>query len=274
MGKRAADLDAVVFTDRNGTQVSLGDLFGDPGWVRYEDLIPQLRALMRAPDAPVYHRVLAAELLLQEADPVGLAQLIEWASSPDQVPWAVPPGRPPLNPHRHMGVDVSFEFLGDGLARSFLEEEQAPEVQVLQLEALKALLRLAPTHWLGSRVVSAIVLGEDLHDPLFATQLRDELRAAVTESVRRLRKGPPPKFDLDLQTIELLTFLVRLDDTAAAEAAEGLIEVLADDPQRLRDLRQALDGDAGPRTEAVRDRLDRLVATRSGPDNPRRQEDE
>lgn len=274
MSQPAADLDAVVFTDRYGNQVSLGDLFGEPAAVRYEDLIPQLRALMRAPDAPVYHRVLAGELLLRAADPDGLAQLIEWASSPDQVPWAVPPGRPPLNPHRYMGVDVSFEFLGDGLAFSFLEEERPPEVEALQLEALKALLRLAPTHWLGHGVVSAIVRGEDLRDPLFTTQLRDELRAAVAESVRRLRAGPPPKFDLELQTIELLAFLVPLDDGAAAEAAEGLIGLLGDDQQRLRDLQQALDGDVGPRTEAVRDRLDRLVATRSGPDDPRRREDE
>lgn len=158
------------------------------------------------------------------------------------MPWAVPPGQPPLNAHRYMGVDVSFEFLGDGLARSFLEEEQRPEIEALQLEALKALLRLAPTHWLGHGVVSAIVLGEDLHDPLFTTQLGDELRAAVTESVRRLRTGPPPKFELDLQTIELLAFLVPLDDRAAAEAVEGLIGVLGDDHQRLRDLQQALDG--------------------------------
>jgi hypothetical protein len=82
MSQPAADLDAVVFTDRNGTRVSLGDLFGEPVAVRYEDLIPQLGALMRAPDAPVYHRVLAGELLLREADPDGLAQLIEWASRP------------------------------------------------------------------------------------------------------------------------------------------------------------------------------------------------
>lgn len=40
MSQPAADLDAVVFTDRNGTRVSLGDLFGEPVAVRYEDLIP------------------------------------------------------------------------------------------------------------------------------------------------------------------------------------------------------------------------------------------
>ena len=274
MSEPAADLDRVVFTDRHGRQVSLGDLFGEPVAVRYEDLIPQLRALMRAPDAPAYHRVLAAELLLREADPDGLAQLIEWASSPDRVPWAVPPGRPPLNPHRYAGVDVSFEFLGDGLAESFLVEELPPEVEVLQLEALKALLRLAPTHWLGHGVVSAIVRGEDLRDPLFTTQFRGELLVAVSQSVRRLQEDRPAKFDLDLQTIELLAFLVPLDDMAAAEAAEGLIEILGNDQQRLRDLQQALDGDAGPHTEAARERLDRLVATRSGSHSPRRQEDE
>jgi hypothetical protein len=49
------------------------------------------------------------------------------------------PGRPSLNPHRYMGVDVSFEFLGDGLAYGFPEKERPPEVEALQLEALKAL---------------------------------------------------------------------------------------------------------------------------------------
>ena len=48
-----------------------------------------------------------------------------------------------------MGVDVSFEFLGDGLAYGFPEKERPPEVEALQLEALKALLRLAPSQWLG-----------------------------------------------------------------------------------------------------------------------------
>jgi hypothetical protein len=186
------------------------------------------------------------------------------------VPWAVPPGQPPLNPHRYMGVDVSFEFLGDGLARSFLEEEQRPEIEALQLEALKALLRLAPTHWLGHGVVSAIVLGEDLHDPLFTTQLGDELRAAVTESVRRLRTGPPPKFELDLQTIELLAFLVPLDDRGRGGGGRGPDRGPRRRPPAATGPAAGTRWDAGSRTEAVRERLDRLVATSSGSDDPYR----
>jgi hypothetical protein len=64
-----------------------------------------------------------------------------------------------------MGVDVSFEFLGDGLAYGFPEKERPPEVEALQLEALKALLRLAPSHWLGHGGCRRSSAARDLHDP-------------------------------------------------------------------------------------------------------------
>jgi hypothetical protein len=45
--------------------------------------------------------------------------------------------------------------------------------------------------------------------------------------------------------------------SGGVDSARQSLFNLADDPDHLRYLRQALDGDAGPRTEAVRDRLDR-----------------
>lgn len=67
----------------------------------------------------------------------------------------------------------------------------------------------APHRWHRAVGVGACAGGEQADS-------RGQLRAAVTKHAPVL-DGPPPKFHLDLQTIELLAFLVPLDDTAAED---------------------------------------------------------
>lgn len=252
MTTRPPDPDRLLFTDASGRRVDVDDVLKGGLDGQYADRLPGLRALLRGGDPE--HRFWAGYLLASWADPDGLRQLAEWAADPDHVPW----GDTPISTHRFLGVDETFDLLAGAVHTSVLLYNGTPQLRALQLAAVKALLRLAPTHWLGSKLAGTLALDDDL-----LRQALPELNDAIQRSVGVLREGNEPFPTHELQTLLLLELLVEADDAAAASVAADLVEPLAE-RHRLRNLAEATRHATGPRTAAVHQRLLELLEADGG----------
>jgi hypothetical protein len=253
-----ADPDRLLRTNRDGEKASVLEVMESGLNGEYADRLPGLHTLMRT--GRDEDRFWATYLLAAWADPEALRQVAEWAAQPDAVPW----GDVPISEHRFLGVDETFEILADAVHTSVLMYDATPERRTAQLAGVNALLRLAPTHWIGTKVAGTLALAGDLLD-----QALPELRDAVQRSVEVLRNDREPLRTHELQTLELLALLTEADDAAAASAAEQLIEPLTARRQ-LHSLAKVTQPPAGPRTTAVHRKVERVLmaedATRSAAD--------
>jgi hypothetical protein len=250
MDKSSPSPEQLLYTDGQGSRTSLDEVMHGGMDGRYEDRVPALRELMKAPGDPL-QRFEACYLLASWGDVEGLWQLAEWAERPDLSPW----GDAALFRHRLYGADQTYEQFAQALLASLLYDK-APERQAAQIAAAKALLRLAPSYVFDSTLQSALV--QD--DAWLVPEVRAELRSAVEESVGAIGEGRQVGFILEIQTGTLLWLLAGIDDEAAAAAAQRWLAVLPDehgtvDPKGLDDILGALEN-GGPRCRALLEQVE------------------
>jgi hypothetical protein len=240
----------VPLTLMTGEQVPLSVVLEEGVEESYASAIPALRALLHDERANPVLRVEACRTLVEAADPDGLAHLLAWTTDPARLPGADSPDGGPLFPHRYLSVDETFGLLAQALGFSF-DESNPPAIRATQVEALRALLRLAADrffdHWLGTALAEASVVDESV-----VTGLVDEVRAAVAGMVEARGAGRPV---FPIQIISVLDGLARLDDAAAAETGERLAGMLGDDPPARRFLSDMLREAPGPWAKAAGERI-------------------
>jgi hypothetical protein len=215
--------EQLLYTDDQGNRVSVDEVMLSGMEGRYQNRVPALRDLMKAPGDPL-QRFEACFLLASWGDVEGLWQLTAWAQRPDQTPW----GHGGLFDHRLYGSDQTYEQLARALAASLLFDK-TPERQAAQIAAAKALLRLAPSYVFDFTLHNALVR----EDAWLVPEVRDELHWAVEESVRAIEEHRYVDFILEIQTGTLLALLAAIDDKTAAALAERWLATFPDEPEMV-----------------------------------------
>ena len=234
-----ADPDSLLFTDKKGNRGQLQDIIDDGLDGGYEARVPSLIHLQRHGDP--YHQLLASVMLSSWGEPTGLQALTGWAREPQEAPWA----HYPVTFDRISGADSAFELLADAVRTSF-HSKDAESIRALQIDALKALLGVADSQYVGRTLTVAISRNPDV-----LAAVNPELRAAIDRGIASLRAKKQLPFDLATQIASLLTALAQLDDRAAAGSARALIEVVPNNHRMLRELAASLANGTGPDSLSV-----------------------
>src|SRR5579872_766366 len=234
--------EELLFSDKLGSRAQIQDVMDDGLDGGYEDRFPELRQLLKT--GSPYHRLMACMLLTAWGDPAGFEALIEWASHPDQAPWA---GNP-VTYDRIYGSDDAFANLADAVKTSFWNDE-TPQLRELQRRAAAALLGIYHAYFFDRTLALAL-----LRDKTMPAQLEKEISAALERSLGVLKSGKKPVFDLGMQAASLILPLAYVNDEAAARYADEITR-LSGSTRALRELAASLAAGTG---EATRRSLEKL----------------
>lgn len=229
----------LLSTGSSGQPIELEDLIDEGLDGVFADRIPELRRL--AKNGNPADQLSAARVLTAWGVHEGFQRLVAWASEPQEAPWA----DSPVIIDRFYGADASFEALADAVYSSFWND-RSPELRSDQLGALRALLAVSRTHYVGSMLALAVVRDREL-----MAKLGNSVRDAVDYGTRAVEQGDTRSFDRALQTAALIMPLAMVDDRLAADYARRLLRSTRLTFRSLRELAQSLGAGTGRNTLAV-----------------------
>lgn len=236
----------LLFKDLEGKQAQLQDVIDDGLEGEYEHRVPALVELLDCGEP--YYQLLACVMLTSWGNYSGFQKLIDWASNPENIPW-----KDMLVVYERISeADSAFEMLADGLKTSFYCQENQ-KLEQLQIEAIKALLSIYHQQYFGRTLALAIVRNKSV-----ASNVKNEIIAAIKTSMAILQQNRPMEFDLAFQVASLLTPLAHLDDRITAFYANQLINNYSQNERVLRELTYILGGGKSSATFEVLQHLKNL----------------
>ncbi len=204
-------------------------------------------------------RLAAALILASWSDPEGLLRLAAWAEQPETLPPGAAAGGYDMFPN----ADLTMHHMADALSMSLLMEDEGDEISPV----VRAAQRRLAVALLGrfDRDFFAFVLSEAVDQNAgFRAGIVDEIRAAVTAAMDALLRGDRLPFQLAWQTLDLLSTLFAVDESAGLDQAERLVPVAAQDGRLEGTFRGELGGRAGDRPGRLLRALDDEVRRYGG----------
>ncbi len=235
------EADRLLYTAADGSPQDFQETLSQGFSGQHQDRIPGLRRMLDTARRP-FDRLGAATLLAFWGDPAGLHQLAAWAEQPDTLPPGAATGGYDMFPN----ADLTMYHMADALSTSLLMEDEGDEIS----PAVRAAQRRLAVALLGrfDRDFFAFVLSEAVDQNLgFRAGIVDEIRAAVTAAVDALLRGDRLPFQLGWQTLDLLSTLFAVDESAGLDQAERLVPVAAQDGRLEGMLRGTLRRRSGDR---------------------------
>lgn len=220
--------EQLLFTNLEGEEEQLQDIIDEGLDGGYENRIPELSFLVDSGEP--YYQLLACVMLVSWGIPKGFHKLLTWASDPENVPWQASP----VVFDRIFGTDSAFEMLADAVKTSFYCEN-SKVLQLLQIEAIKALLNIYNRFYFGRTLALAISRNKEI-----AKIVQFEITNAIEASLSDLRESVSKGFDLAFQTSCMLIPLAPLNDEITALYANQIISILPQSQRTLYELTNVL----------------------------------